>query len=97
LGTRLRSPRNRQCAPPGALCTPPNLRDYGLEGSTGRIDFLMEWRTAPGTEIILTNAPNKIASEFAEHALRLCPRVMLLRPVQWLGAEKRMRIFDKSR
>jgi hypothetical protein len=80
----------------GRVVHASDLRDYGLEDSQSGVDFLMEWRTPPGTETILTNAPNKLATEFAEHALRLCPRVMLLQPVQWLGAEKRTRIFDKG-
>jgi hypothetical protein len=80
----------------GRIVYATDMRDYGLEDSTGRLNFLMEWRTPPGTEIILTNAPNKLATEFAEHVLRLCPRVMLLQPVQWLGAEKRTRIFDNG-
>jgi hypothetical protein len=44
-------------------------------------------------EAIITNPPNKLSSAFTEHALALCPLVMLLQPVQWLGAEKRTRIF----
>jgi hypothetical protein len=80
----------------GRVVHASDLRDYGLEDSQSGVDFLMEWCTPPGTETILTNAPNKLATEFAEHALRLCPRVMLLQPVQWLGAEKRTRIFDNG-
>jgi hypothetical protein len=80
----------------GRIVHATDLRDYGLEDSTGRVDFLMEWRAPPGTETILTNPPNKLSTEFAEHALHLCPRVMLLQPVRWLGAEKRTRIFDNG-
>jgi hypothetical protein len=50
-----------------------DLVDYGLEDSESGIDFLMEWRAPPDTQCILTNPPNKLATQFAEHALRLCP------------------------
>ena len=78
----------------GRVVHATDLVDYGLTDSLSRVDFLMEWRTPPGVEAIITNAPNKLATEFAEHALQLCPRLMLLQPVQWLGAEKRKRLFE---
>jgi hypothetical protein len=78
----------------GHIVHATDLVDYGLPDSTGGVDFLMEWRTPPGTECIITNPPNKLATQFAEHALRLCPRLMLLQPVQWLGAEERTLILD---
>jgi hypothetical protein len=71
-----------------------DLVDYGLQDSQSRIDFLMELRVPPGTELIITNPPNKLATEFAEHALHLCPRVMLLQRLQWYGSEKRSGLFD---
>jgi hypothetical protein len=71
-----------------------DLVDYGLADSSSRIDFLLEWRTPPGTEAIITNPPNKLATEFAEHGLRLCSRVMLLQPVTFLGSAKRAAILD---
>jgi hypothetical protein len=80
----------------GRIVHASDLVDYGLEDSQSRVDFLMEWRLPPGTEAIITNPPNKLATEFAEHALWLCPRVMLLEQVQWLGSEKRTRIFESG-
>ena len=72
----------------GRVVHASDLVDYGLEDSTSRIDFLMEWRAPPGTQAVITNPPNKLATEFAEHALLLCPRVMLLQPIQFLGSAK---------
>src|SRR5258705_7904102 len=37
-------------------------------------DFLLERRTPNGVEMIVTNPPGKLASQFAAHALSLCPR-----------------------
>jgi hypothetical protein len=71
-----------------------DLVDYGLEDSQSGIDFLMELRAPPGVEAIITNPPNKLATEFAEHALDLCPRVMLLQPIQFLGAAKRTSLIE---
>ena len=78
----------------GRIVHATDLVDYGLEDSTSRIDFLMARRAPPGTQAIVTDPPNKLATEFAEHALLLCPRVMLLQPIQFLGSAKRTPILD---
>jgi hypothetical protein len=59
-----------------------DLVDYGCKDSTARRDFLME-RDAP-CDTIVTNPPFKLAEEFAEHAIDLCPTVMLLMRVAFL-------------
>jgi hypothetical protein len=84
----------RELRAAGHIVHASDLVDYGCPDSEARVDFLMEWRALPDVECILTNPPNKLATEFAEHALQLCPLVMLLQPVQWLGSEKRTRLFD---
>jgi len=71
-----------------------DLVDYGLEDSQSRIDFLMDLRAPPGVQAIITNPPNKLATEFAEHALRLCPLVMMLQPITFLGAEERTELLE---
>jgi hypothetical protein len=78
----------------GHIVHATDLVDYGLENSESRVDFLMELRAPAGTQAILTNPPNKLASEFAAHALQLCPRVMLLQPITFLGSAKRAHLFD---
>jgi len=59
-----------------------DLVDYGCEGAHSRRDFLME-RHAP-CECIVTNPPFKLAEEFVEHAISLCPVVMMLMRVAFL-------------
>jgi hypothetical protein len=73
-----------------------DLIDYGLEDSLSRVDFLMEWKVLPGTEMIVTNPPNKLATEFAEHALQLCPRLILLQPLTFCSSEERGPIMDNG-
>src|SRR5262245_54910469 len=52
-----------------------DLVDYDV-GYPGGIDFLME-RSAPA-DCIVSNPPFKLAQEFVERALELCPRVIFL-------------------
>ena len=57
-------------------------------------DFLKQ-NTAPvSTQAIVTNPPFKIATEFTEHALKLCPFVVLLHRIQFLEAAKRTHIIN---
>ncbi len=46
-----------------------DLVDYGLEDSMSRIDFLLERTLPPGTEAIVTNPPNKLATDQAAQSL----------------------------
>lgn len=51
----------------------------------GGIDFLMENEAYASASLIVTNPPFKLADEFARHALRLVPTVILL--LRWAYAE----------
>jgi hypothetical protein len=52
-----------------------DLVDYGSRDQDhSGWDFLLERRVPDGVEMILTNGPFKLAGEFVEHALELCPR-----------------------
>src|SRR5262245_11341228 len=62
-----------------------DLIDYGCPDSQARVDFLMEWTAPPGVECSLTNPPNKFATEFVERGLLLCPLVIVLQPITFLG------------
>jgi hypothetical protein len=57
-------------------------------------DFLTRWRAPAGTELILTNPPYRLATEFVDHALTLCPRVIMLCRLGFLESERRTRILD---
>src|SRR5262249_45820631 len=71
--------------------------DYGVPvtapGYFG-VDFLLERRAPEGTEAIVTNPPFSRAEEFVEHALELCPRVIILLRLAFLESERRSRILD---
>jgi hypothetical protein len=73
-----------------------DLVDYGCPDSQSRIDFLME-RTAPaGVEAIVTNPPYRLAEQFVEHALKLCPRVVMLLRLAFLESERRSPFLDRG-
>ena len=46
----------------------------------GGVDFLMQTAAPPGAMMIVTNPPygRQLPARFAEHGLRLCPRIALL-------------------
>jgi hypothetical protein len=64
-------------------------------------DFLLE-RELPkladgdAVEAIVTNPPFKLASEFVEHALKLCPRVVMLLRLTFLESTGRTPILDNG-
>ncbi|WP_127078408.1 class I SAM-dependent methyltransferase [Rhodomicrobium lacus] len=70
-----------------------DLVDYGwFQQDLSGADFLME-REAPRSrvgagriECIVTNPPYKLASQFAQHALDLCPRVCMLLRLAFITA-----------
>jgi hypothetical protein len=49
-------------------------------------DFLLEQKLPAGVEAIVTNPPYKNAGAFVAHALRLCPKVVMLLRLQFLEA-----------
>jgi hypothetical protein len=57
-------------------------------------DFLKQLRAPVGIELILTNPPYRYATEFVEHALSLCPRVIMLCRLAFLESERRSDILD---
>ena len=57
-------------------------------------DFLDQVRSPIGTELILSNPPFKLATEFVDHALELCPRVVMLCRLAFLESGRRYRILD---
>jgi hypothetical protein len=71
-----------------------DLVDYGIDGQLGNRDFLLEHKLPAGIELILTNPPFKIANQFVEHALELCPRVIMLARLAFLESERRTRVLE---
>jgi len=74
-----------------------DLVDYGLEDSSGGVDFLMERSLPhPGIGAIVTNPPYKLAGEFVARALELCPMVVMLLRLAFLESERRTPILDSG-
>jgi hypothetical protein len=59
-------------------------------------DFLTTTQMPAGTEAIVTNPPYKLAQQFVEHALELCPRVIMLMRLAFLESERRSGILDSG-
>jgi hypothetical protein len=77
-----------------------DLVDYGSpDQDHGGWDFLLE-RELPklangdAIEAIVTNPPFKLAGEFVEHALKLCPRVIMLLRLTFYESKRRNSILD---
>jgi hypothetical protein len=71
-----------------------DLVDYRCPDSEARVDFLMERRAPLGTEAIVTNFPFKLAGQMIEHALTLCPLVIVLLRLTFLESVSRCSILD---
>ena len=56
----------------------------------------METRAPPGAEAIVSNFPFKLAGEMVEHALGLCPVVIVLARLAFLESERRAGILDRG-
>lgn len=71
-----------------------DLVNYGLDGSTAGIDFLMERPKFGSPEVIVTNPPFKLADEFTRHALTLASTVWIFQRLSWLEGAKRADLID---
>ena len=71
-----------------------DLVDYGDPTHFYRRDFLMEHKPPDGCEAIVTNPPYKLAEEFVQHAMDLCPRVVMLLRLAFLESERRRDILE---
>jgi hypothetical protein len=76
----------------GHVVIASDLIDYG--GLHFARDFLDKIGMPAGVEAIVTNPPFKLAQEFVEHALRLCPRVIMLLRLAFLESERRCAILE---
>jgi hypothetical protein len=77
-----------------------DLVDYGSpDQDHGGWDFLLQ-RNLPeiangdAVEEIISNPPFKLAGEFVEHALKLCPRVIMLLCLWFYESKRRNSILD---
>ena len=67
---------------------------YDCPEAQSGIDFLMECRAPDGVECIVTNPPYRLANEFVEHAMRLCPLVIMLLRLAFLEGQRRSPLLD---
>jgi hypothetical protein len=72
-----------------------DLVDYASpDQDDGRIDFLMERHAPLLVDAIVTNPPFKNAAQFVVHALKLCPKVIMLLRLGFLESNRRCDILD---
>jgi len=71
-----------------------DLIDYCDPTCFYRRNFLLEHKLSKCCECILTNPPFSLAEEFVEHALELCPHVIMLLRLAFLESERRSHILD---
>jgi hypothetical protein len=71
-----------------------DLIDYGDPTCFYGRDFLLEQKLPKGCECILTNPPFSLAEKFVEHALELCPRVIMLLRLTFLEGRRPSGILD---
>jgi hypothetical protein len=73
-----------------------DLNNYGCPNSESRIDFLMEHQRRFDVEAIVTNPPFKLAEQFVEHALFMCPRVIMLLRLAFYESARRSHILENA-
>jgi hypothetical protein len=72
-----------------------DLVDYGRPDCFWRRDFLFEPKVPDGCEAIITNPPLKLGEQFIEHALDLCPLVIMLLRLAFLEPERRCVLLEE--
>jgi hypothetical protein len=75
-----------------------DIVDYGVPGQEVSDFLAIDSGCYPLREgtCIVTNPPFKIAQQFVEHALRLCPKVVMLLRLAFLESERRCDILDDA-
>jgi hypothetical protein len=74
-----------------------DLVDYDSpDQDEARVDFLMERHAPLMVAAIITNPPFKNADAFVAHALKLCPKVIMLLRLAFLESDRRCGILDNG-
>ena len=72
-----------------------DLIDYGADSSAVYgLDFLKTTELPADVACILTNAPFKLINKFIDHALQLCPNVIMLARLALLELERRSSVLE---
>jgi hypothetical protein len=75
------------------VCT--DLIDYGTDpNAIYGVDFLKTTELPDGVGCILTNPPFKLINNFIDHALQLCPNVIMLARLALLESERRSSVLE---
>ena len=75
------------------ICT--DLVDYGADSTAiYGVDFLRTTELPADVGCILTNPPFKIINKFIDHALRLCPQVIILARLALWESERRSSVLE---
>jgi hypothetical protein len=74
-----------------------DLVDYAVpEQDAAGLDFLRATAVPAGVEAIVTNPPFELAERIVEHALSLCPVVIMLLPWAWFEGQARTQILESG-
>ena len=75
------------------VCT--DLIDYGVDSTAiYGVDFLKTTELPADVGCILTNPPFKLINKFIDHALQLCPNVIMLARLALLESERRSSVLE---
>jgi hypothetical protein len=75
------------------ICT--DLMDYGADSTAiYGVDFLKTTELPAHVGCILTNPPFKLINKFIDHALHLCPQVIILARLALLESERRSSVLE---
>ncbi len=79
----------------GHIVYATDLVDYASpDQDADRWDFLLQRQCPLGVQAIVTNPPFKLGGQFVEHALTLCPVVMMLLRFAFYESVRRSSILD---
>ena len=73
-----------------------DLVDWGCQGASTGIDFLMELNAPDGYDTILTNPPFKLADQFVRQSRILVPTTIMLLRLAFLEADCRTDILESG-
>jgi hypothetical protein len=80
----------------GHIVHASDLNDWNCPDCRAGVDFLREARAPGGATCIVTNPPYALAEQFVAHALRLCPRAIMLLRLAFLESERRSPLLDRG-
>lgn len=74
-----------------------DLNDYGCLGAKSGVDFLAEKQSRFDVEAIVTNPPFRLAGQFAEHAIAMAPKAVMLLRLAFLESARRTGVLESGK